>query len=166
MTPMQHGGASPALCRTYTTEADAHAAVRRILAGGVPESAIRVLTGERVRDAGRTAVGGFAGHADVVGAFAGAPHAAADTMGRFAGGAAPHRRGAFGDRDRDVVTTLAGGVERVRVASHRALRDLLVDAGIAPEAADADVEALHRGRVILLVTGARHGAAARRALDA
>ena len=39
----------------------------------------------------------------------------------------------------------------VRVASHRDLHGLLVDAGLDAETARADVRALHDGRVVVLV---------------
>jgi Mn-dependent DtxR family transcriptional regulator len=71
-------------------------------------------------------------------------------MGTFAGAAAQIRSGGFGDIDRETVTTHENGIERVRVASHRNLERLLVDAGLTPEVAAADVDALHHGRVLVL----------------
>jgi len=153
------------ICRTYATEAEAHAAVDRAVAAGAPEHGVRVLMGERARDARDGANGSFAGaHAEAVGAFAGAAHGSREAMGDFAGEGHDTRRGAFADVDRETVTTIAGGEERVRVASHHALERMLVEAGLDAAAARADVAALHAGRVLVLVTGADDAVAA--ALDA
>src|SRR5918912_1017830 len=79
----------------------------------------------------------------------------------LAGDAAQQRSGGFGDLDRETVTSYDDGVKRVHVASHRDVRRLLVDAGLDPDAAADDVEALHRGRVLVLVrTSAVEDAAA------
>jgi hypothetical protein len=115
-----------------------------------------VLMGEAARDARLAPVGEFAGGAvgpdEAVGSYGGARHAQGDGMGAFAGDAAHSRRGGFADADRDTVTERADGVERMRVTSHRALERLLVEAGIDPASAAADVEALHAGRVLVLAT--------------
>jgi hypothetical protein len=60
------------------------------------------------------------------------------------------RTGGFGDIDRETVTTYENGIKRVRIASHRNLERMLVDAGLAPDVAAADVDALHHGRVLVL----------------
>jgi hypothetical protein len=87
---------------------------------------------------------------ELVGSFAGQPHAAGDGMGKFAGDASEQRTGGFGDIDRETVTTYDNGVKRVQIASHRDLKRMLVDVGLEPEVAAADVEALHRGRILVL----------------
>jgi hypothetical protein len=69
------------------------------------------------------------------------------------------RQGGFADADRDTVTTYPGGVERVRIAAHRGLKALLLEAGLDEAAADADVEALHSGRVLVIVTASDERAA-------
>jgi hypothetical protein len=74
-------------------------------------------------------------------------------MGTFAGDAEAQRRGGFSDVDRETVTTYAGDVTRVRIASHHDLGKMLVDAGLDEATAKADVEALHDGRVLVLVQG-------------
>jgi hypothetical protein len=38
----------------------------------------------------------------------------------------------------------------VRIASHRDLKRMLVDAGLEPDVAAADVDALHHGRILVL----------------
>ena len=141
----------PTRCSAYTTEAEAHAAVDRLLAEGMPGTQIRVLMGRHARDHRDEPAGSFAGAPGPVGAFAGAPGSSADAMGSFAAGAAAGRRGGFDDVDRDVVTVLGDGAIRTHVASHRELERLLVDAGLGPDAVAADVRALHEGRVLVLV---------------
>jgi hypothetical protein len=75
-------------------------------------------------------------------------------MGTFAGDADAQRRGGFSDVDRETITTYADDVTRVRIASHHNLEKLLVDAGLDESTAKADVEALHNGRVLVLVQSA------------
>jgi hypothetical protein len=146
------------LCRTYASEQDAHAAVDRLLMAGISGAEMRVLMGETVHDSRDAAVGTFAGtsstDAETVGAYAGVAHSGREAMGAFAGDADAQRRGGFDDVDRETVTTYAGGVQRVRIASHHDLEKMLVDAGLDEAAARADVDALHRGRVLLLVESA------------
>jgi hypothetical protein len=75
-------------------------------------------------------------------------------MGSFAGDADEQRRGGFTDVDRETVTTHRGGVKRVRVASHRSLKQMLLDAGLDEATATSDVRALHHGRILVLVESA------------
>jgi hypothetical protein len=138
------------LCRAYETEDEARAAVDRLLARGATDAEIRVVMGTPHHDHRDEPVGRFAGTGARVGAFAGAGGSSHDAMGSFAGDG-DQRRGGFGDLDRETVTTYEDGVRRVRVASHRKLERLLIDAGLDPDAAAKDVEALHEGRVLVLV---------------
>ena len=138
----------------YATDAEAHAAVERLLEGGTPGARISVLTGRLEHDHRDDRPGSFAGNGGAVGAFAGATGSSADPMGAFANGAADERRGGFGDVDRDVITTYRDGVRRVHVASHRELEHVLAGAGLDAGAVAADVASLHHGRVLVLVTGA------------
>jgi hypothetical protein len=46
-------------------------------------------------------------------------------------------------------------VERVRIASHHNLKKMLLDAGLDEATAATDVEALHHGRVLVLMQSAR-----------
>ncbi len=132
----------PTLCQIHPTDADANAAVAELLAAGIAE--IRVLTGSAHVEA---PAGSFAGAAvGPAGSFADAPAAA---TGSFAGSAAPGM-GSFGDIDREMVTTYEDGVPHVRIASHRDLKAMLVDAGLDAQAAAKDVAALHDGRVLVL----------------
>jgi hypothetical protein len=144
----------PVLCSTYSTVDEARAEVERLLAAGRGSDEIRVLSGSPAHDHAADAVGRFAGGATAeaaVGAFAGAAHTTAEPRGSFAGDAELRRRGGFGDLDRDTVATYSGGVRHVRVASHRDLHRMLVDAGLDAETAENDVQALHDGRVVVLV---------------
>ena len=145
----------PTLCRAYATEDDARAAVDRLLAGGARGADVRILMGESLHDSRDAPAGGFAGApvpaADAVGAYAGAPHSRREGMGAFAGDAGEQRRGGFSDVDRETVTSYRDGVERVRIAAHHDLRGMLLDAGLDRATADADVDALHHGRVLVLV---------------
>jgi len=141
-------------CSAYATDAEAHAAVERLLEGGTPGARISVLTGRLEHDHRDDRPGSFAGNGGAVGAFAGATGSSADPMGAFANGAADERRGGFGDVDRDVITTYRDGVRRVHVASHRELEHVLAGAGLDAGAVAADVASLHHGRVLVLVTGA------------
>jgi hypothetical protein len=141
-------------CRAFQTEAEARAEVERLLASGTPGTEIRVLMGEAVRDRSEAPVGSFAGDAGTVGAFAGDADSAHGGMGTFAGDASEQRTGGFGDIDRETVTSYHDGVPHVRIASHRNLKQMLVDAGLDPEAAEKDVAALHAGRILVLVRDA------------
>lgn len=146
------------LCRAYTTEQDAHAAVDRLLTGGVSGAEVRVLMGDAVRDSRDAPVGSFAGAStaggETVGAYAGPEHSGREAMGSFTGDAEEQRRGGFRDVDRETVTTHREGAKRVRVASHHDLKQMLLDAGLDEATATSDVEALHHGRILVLVQSA------------
>jgi pimeloyl-ACP methyl ester carboxylesterase len=156
-----HTGREDALtttCQAYTSTRDAERAIERLVASGVPESAVELIMGHALEDARDAPIGTFAGtttaDAETVGSFAGAEHSGREAAGTFAGDPGKQRRGAFGDVDRDTVTRGRAGVRRTRVASHRHLAKLLVGAGLDPAAAAANVAALHEGRVLVLVHGA------------
>ena len=137
-------------CRAFQTEDQARAEVDRLLSSGMPGEQIRVLMGEATHDQREVPVGSFAGEAGAAGSFADEPHDAREGMGTFAGDASDMRTGGFGDIDRETVTTYENGVRRVRIASHRDLERMLVDAGLEPEVAEKDVDALHHGRILVL----------------
>jgi hypothetical protein len=149
-----------AICRSYASHGEAQEAVKAALGADIPEAAVLVLTGERARDARDEPVGGFAGaepHDEPVGSFAGAPHPHDASMGAFADG--PERRGSFADTEREVVTSYPGGVERMHVAGRHHVLRLLTSAGLDADTAARDLEALHAGRVLLLVDVAEGDAA-------
>lgn len=141
-----------ALCRSYATHGEALEAVNSVLGAGVPGEDVLVLMAEQARDSHQEQVGEFAGTTEPgapVGEFAGAPQPQASSTGDFAGG--EHRGGSFGDTERDVFISYPEGVERLRVTGHRRITRLLVDAGLDHETAKRDVDALHRGLVLVVV---------------
>jgi hypothetical protein len=140
------------VCRAYTDETEARAAVDALMAAGVSGRAVKVLMGEATRDARQAAHGSFAssGGEESVGDFAGHEHQGASGMGTFAGSAEEQRGGSFADVDRETVTSYPEGVERRHVAGHKELRRLLIDAGLDEDVADRDVAALHEGRILVL----------------
>jgi hypothetical protein len=143
------------LCRAYESTYDAEYAVERVLSAGLPALRIELIKGRAVRDARDAPVGTFAGtttaDAQIVGSYADVTHSGRGAIGTFAGDPDTHRRGAFGDTDRDTITTYRPGVKRTRIASHRSLEKMLVDAGLDQAIAAANVGALHAGRVLVLV---------------
>jgi hypothetical protein len=145
------------LTRVYTSTHDAEDAIERVLSGGVPAIRIELIRGRVVEDARDAPIGTFAGtttaDAQTVGSFADIAHSGREAMGTFAGDPDKQRRGSFGDADRDTVTTYQPGVKRTRIASHHRLRKILLDAGRDQATATADVDALHAGRVLVLVHG-------------
>lgn len=145
-----------AVCRSYASHDEALQAVEIVLGVGVDGEDVLVLTGERARDARTEPVGEFAGTAEPdapVGSFAGGTHPHDAGTGAFAGGT--QRGGSFADADREIATTYPGGVERMHVAGHRRVLRLLRDAGLDEATAARDLEALHAGRVLVLVDAAQ-----------
>jgi hypothetical protein len=146
------------LCRAYTSEKDAHAAIDRLLSAGVSGDEVRVLMGEAIHDRRDAPIGVFAGTTTAaqerVGSYADVGHSGREAMGTFAGDPDGQRRGGFSDVDRETVTTYRADVKHVRIASHHNLERMLIDAGLDEATARSDVEALHRGRVLVLVQSA------------
>ena len=155
-----------ALCKAYDNTADAERAVADLLAAGVPGDDVRLLMGAEIHDARREARGRFSGSVapeDQVGAFAGdGPQRSAVRGSYAASGAAAE--GSFGNAERDVVVTQHEGEERARVTGRRELKKLLMEAGLDDAAAEADVDALHAGRILVLVHVAAIGRDNARAL--
>jgi hypothetical protein len=141
-----------ALCRSYASHDEALQAVNAVLGAGIPGESVRVLTGEPQRDTREEEVGEFAGPTEPgapVGEFAGGTHPQRQGRGHFAGG--EQRGGSFADADREQVVSYPGGVEHSRVAGHKKIKKLLTDAGLDEATAERDVDALHEGRVLVLV---------------
>jgi hypothetical protein len=140
-----------ALCGSFASHDEAAEAVGAVLEVGIPGAEVRVLTGEPRRDAREEPMGDFAGSTEPgepVGDFAG-QHAEGHERGHFAGGA--RRGGSFADADRDQVISYPGGVEHAHIASHREIERLLTEAGLDEATAKRDLEAVHAGRVLVLV---------------
>jgi hypothetical protein len=141
-----------ALCKAYDNTADAERAVADLLAAGVPGDDVRLLMGAEIHDARREARGRFSGSVapeDHVGAFAGEGPERSAVRGSYA--ASDAAEGSFANSERDVVVTQHEGEERARVTGRRELKKLLMEAGLDDAAAEADVDALHAGRVLVLV---------------
>jgi hypothetical protein len=140
-----------ALCRSYASHGEALEAVDTVLGAGIPGEDVLVIMGEPARDAGVEPVGEFAGPTEPgapVGEFAGTHPQGAPT-GAFAGG--QQLGGSFADTDSELLTSYPDGVERMRVTGHRRVARLLTDAGLDEATVKRDVDALHRGLVLVLV---------------
>ena len=110
--------------------------------------------GAEIHDARREARGRFAGSVapdEQVGAYAGDGPERSALRGTFAGADAGGAEGTFANAERDVVVTHSDGMEQTRVAGRRELKRLLMDAGLDDATAEADVDALHAGRILVLV---------------
>jgi hypothetical protein len=141
-----------AVCRSYDAHAEALRGVEAALSAGIPGEDIVVISGSASMDAHEEPVGQFGGTTEPgtpVGEFAGGPVPQGTSTGDFAGG--QRRGGSFADTDTDVVTTYPASVERMHVLGHRRITRLLEDAGLDAATAKRDVEALHSGRVLVLV---------------
>jgi hypothetical protein len=133
-----------ALCRSYASHGEALEAVHAVLGAGIPGEDVLVLMGEHARDAHEAPVGEFGGPTEP-----GGPVPQGAPTGAFAGG--EQRGGSFADADREQITSYPDGVERMRVTGHRRITRLLVDAGLDEATAKRDVDALHRGLVLVVV---------------
>jgi hypothetical protein len=141
-----------ALCRSYASHVEALEAVNSVLGAGIRGEDVQVLTGEPQRDTREEPVGEFGGPTAPdapVGEFAGGSHPHGHERGHFAGG--EQRGGSFADADREQVVSYPGGVEHARVAGHHKIKKLLTEAGLDEAAAERDLDALHAGRVLVLV---------------
>jgi hypothetical protein len=110
--------------------------------------------GAEIHDARREARGRFSGSVapeERVGAYGGEGPERGALRGSFAGPEAGGGEGTFGNAERDVVVTQHDGEERTRVTGRRELKTLLMEAGLDDAAAEADIDALHAGRVLVLV---------------
>ena len=142
-----------ALCKAYDNTTDAERAVADLIAAGVPGADVRLLMGAAIHDARRESRGRFSGTVapdERVGAYAGEGPERSVLRGSFAGTDAG-AEGTYANAERDVVVTEHDGMEQVRVAGRRELKQLLMEAGLDDATAEADVDALHRGRVLVLV---------------
>jgi hypothetical protein len=141
------------LCKTYSDERDARAAVDRLMASGAPRRGIRLLTGSPLHDVRDERVGTFAGAIGPdasVGRFAGLPRRRCQGTGSFAGDPDRQRKGSFGDVECDVIISFVRGEEHRRVATHRALRRLLSPVTLDGEPADRLVDELHDGHRLVV----------------
>jgi hypothetical protein len=141
-----------ALSRSYASHHEALQAVNALLGAGIPREDVLVLLGEPAPDTHEEPVGEFAGPTEPeapVGEFAGGPVPRGSETGAFAGG--EQRGGSFADTDQEPLPSYPEGVERMRVLGDRRVTRLLTDAGLDDATAKRDVDALQRGRVVVLV---------------
>ena len=141
------------LCKTYSDEREARAAVERLLASGAPRRGIRLLAGSRLHDVRDERVGTFAGAIAPdapVGRFAGLPRRRCQGTGSFAGDPDRQRKGSFADVDRDLIVTFGRGDEHRRVATHRELTRLLSAVALEGEPAGHLVDELHDGHRLVV----------------
>ncbi len=156
-----------ALCKAYDNTADAERAVADLLAAGIPGEDVRLLMGAEIHDARREARGRFSGSVapeEQVGAYAGDGPERSALRGSFAGADTGAAEGTFANAERDVVVTHSDGMEQSRVAGRHELKKLLMEAGLDDATAEADVDALHAGRILVLVHVAAVGQDDARAL--
>jgi hypothetical protein len=140
-----------ALCRSYDSHAEALEAVNAVLGAGIRGQGVRVLTSEP-RDTREEPVGGFAGPTAPdaqVGEFAGESRPRGEDRGHFAGG--EQRGGSFGDTEREEVISYPGGVEQAHLTGPDEVKELLTEAGLDEAAVKRDLDAVHAGRVLVLV---------------
>jgi hypothetical protein len=143
-----------ALCKPYATATEAEQAVADLIAAGAPGEDVRLLMGAAIHDARREARGLFAGSVapdERVGAYGGDGPERSALRGSFSG-ADDGAEGTFANAERDVVVTHHDGEEQVRVSGHAKLKALLMEAGLDDATAEADIHAIHDGRVVVLVT--------------
>jgi hypothetical protein len=141
------------LCKTYSDEGEARAAVEHLLAAGAPRRGIRLLTGLPLHDIRAERVGSFAGSLGPdapVGRFAGPPVRRRQGTGTFAGDPDRQRKGSFGDVERDVIVTFGRDAEHMHVATHRALRRLLRPVTLDGEPTERLVDELHGGHGLVV----------------
>jgi hypothetical protein len=142
------------ICRTYTSHEDASRAVEALLGAGVPGTGIRVLAGAPEHDVRAEPEGEFAGTTgpgETVGDFAGPGHQRGDVEGTYAAETPDEQRvGSFADAERETVSGYPDGIEHTRVADHRDVRRLLLDAGLDEQTADRDAAAVRGGGVVVL----------------
>jgi hypothetical protein len=156
-----------ALCKAYDSTTDAERAVADLIAAGVPGADVRLLMGAEIHDARREARGRFSGSVapeEQVGAYAGDGPERSALRGSFAGADAGAAEGTFANAERDVVVTHSDGMEQSRVARRRERKKLLMEAGLDDATAEADIDALHGGRILVLVHVAAIGQDDARAL--
>lgn len=142
----------PTLCMTYRSERTARHAVQELRASGIRED-ITMLIGRRPGDVRRQPAGGFAGPVEPespVGTFGGAVLQRWQGTGAFAGDADRQRQGSFADTDRVVIVTFDGTRERTRITGLRGSRKLLRRYALDEDGVDRTVDALHRGRTVVL----------------
>jgi hypothetical protein len=142
------------LCKTYPDATAARAAVQDLRAAGVPDHAMRLLTGHAPHDVRREPVGAFAGTLApnaLVGTFGNVARLRRQGHGSFAGDPDAQRRGCFADADRDVVVTFADRAAHAHVASPHELERTLRSWHVLVDVVNRVIGELHQGRAAIVV---------------
>jgi hypothetical protein len=109
----------------HPDETAARRAIEALRHAGVPDSAVRLLSGGVLRDVWTETVGGFGGpvgpHARV-GTIANTVLQRCGSTGSFAGDRDEQREGSFADNDGVMVVSYEDGTERSRLTGRRGLR--------------------------------------------
>jgi len=140
-------------CKTYPDAATAEEAVAELRAAGVPDHAIRLLTGQGLHDIRREPVGMFARTLRPeapVGTFANRKRLRRQGYGTYAGDPDRQRKGSFADADRDVIVTYEGG-EHAHVAGRREVLRALRDWHVVDDAAEHLIDEIHAGHATVVV---------------
>jgi hypothetical protein len=142
------------LCKTYPDATAARAAIQDLRAAGVPDHAMRLLTGHAPHDVRREPVGAFAGTIPPdapVGTFGDVARLRRQGHGSFAGDPDAQRRGCFADADRDVVVTFADRAAHAHVATRHELERTLRSWHVLADVANRVIGELHQGRAAVVV---------------
>jgi hypothetical protein len=142
------------LYKTYPDEVAARHAIDALRDAGVPDHAIRLLTGASLHDVRREPAGAFAGTIPPdapVGTFADVARLRREGHGSFAGDPDRQRRGCFADAERDVLVTYDRGAAHARVAGRHALEHTLRGWHVVAGAAEHVIDELHRGHPTVVV---------------
>jgi hypothetical protein len=143
--------------RVYETGAQVQQVVAGLDSAGVSREQISIIMGSANPQA--STMGSFVGDDgqdhdnDPVGSFA--SNVGSGHQGSFADTDGEHRHdetvGSFASVDKDTMTVFLGGRQRMQVVSHNQIVQLLVEGGIDPEVAAAQLDAIHAGKTLLLV---------------
>jgi hypothetical protein len=142
------------LCKTYADPTTARAAVHALRAAGVPDHAIRLLTGYVAHDVRREPVGAFAGTLAPdasVGTFGNVARLRRQGHGSYAGDPDRQRRGTFADAERDVIVTYEDRSAHSHVTSDHEIERLLRSWHVLADAAERVIGELHQGRATVVV---------------
>jgi hypothetical protein len=141
------------VCKTYSSEAAARAAVQALTAAGVPGRDIRLLAGMRLHDVRDEPAGAFYGMVapgDPVGTFANVARPRWFGAGTFAGDPRRQRQGSFADAERDTVVVPDHGAEHAWTSGDHAVQRLLFRFGIGRDVAARVLDDLHDGRAVVV----------------
>ena len=141
------------LSKTFSSEAAARRRVEALRAAGVPARDVLLITGSKLHDVRREPVGEFALTAEPeapVGTFANRARLRGQGCGAFAGDPDAQRQGSFADTDTEAIVSFENGAAHSHPTSRGAVRRLLHQFALEPEAAEGALHDLERGRAVVL----------------